>query len=143
VNGFLVDTNVVSELTKPAPEPAVETFLRQSKEHVFVSVLSIGEIPKGIASLAAGNRRAILEDWLDNEIMPWFGNRVLSVTLAIAERWGDLSAQLKAKGKSRPIVDAILAATAFKHDLIVATRNVADYDDMGVTVLNPWESIPR
>jgi hypothetical protein len=89
VNGYLVDTNVLSELTKPVPAPQVEAFLRQSKDRVHVSVFSIGEIRKGIASLPASNRRAILEDWLDNEIMPWLGNRVLPVTLAIAETWGD------------------------------------------------------
>jgi predicted nucleic acid-binding protein len=119
----------------------VEAFLRQSKYRVYVSVFSIGEIRKGIASLPASNRRAILEDWLDNEIMPWLGNRVLPVTLAIAETWGDLSAQLKAKGRPRPVVDAILAATAFRHDLVLVTRNVRNYEDSGVTILNPWEAV--
>jgi predicted nucleic acid-binding protein len=113
VNGYLVDTNILSELTKPTPAPQVEAFLRQSKDRVFVSVFSIGEIRKGIASLPASNRRAALEDWLDNEIMPWLGDRVLPDTLAIAERWGDLSAQLKAKGRPRPVVDAVIAATAY------------------------------
>ena len=140
MNGHLIDTNVFSELTKPTPFPRVEDFLRRSKDRVFVSVLSIGEVRKGIALTPSANRRAELEDWLDNEIMPWLGARVLPVTLEIAERWGDLAAQLKVKGKPRPVVDAILAATAFRHDLVVATRNVADYDDMGVTVMNPWES---
>ncbi len=141
MNGFLVDTNVLSELTKPVPAPSVEAFLRQSKDRVFVSVLSIGEIRKGIASLAANNRRAHLEDWLDNEIMPWFRDRVLPITLPIAERWGELSAQLKAKGRPRPVVDAILAATAFHHDLIFVTRNVRDFQDFSVTLLNPWEEV--
>jgi toxin FitB len=140
VNGYLVDTNILSELTKPTPAPQVEAFLRRSKDRVFVSVFSIGEIRKGIASLAASNRRAVLEDWLDNEIMPWLGDRVLPVTLAIAERWGDLSAELKAKGRPRPIVDAVIAATAFKHDLVLVTRNVRDYEDLGITILNPWEA---
>lgn len=139
MNGYLVDTNVLSELTKPTPAPQVEAFLRESKDRVFVSVFSIGEIRKGIASLPPSNRRVILEDWLDNEIMPWLGDRVLPVTLAIAERWGELSAQLKAKGRSRPVVDAVLAATAFKHDLVLVTRNIADYEDLGVAIFNPWE----
>jgi predicted nucleic acid-binding protein len=67
------------------------------------------------------------------------GDRVLPVTLAIAERWGDLSALLKGKGKPRPIVDSILAATAFQHDLGLVTRNVRDYEDSGIAVLNPWD----
>ena len=106
-----------------------------------MSVFSIGKIRKGISSWAASNRRALLEDWLDNEIMPWFGERALPVTLAIAERWGDLSAQLKAKGRPRRIVDAVLAATAFKHDLVLVTRNVRDYEDLGITIFNPWEAV--
>ena len=90
-------------------------------------------------SLPASNRRAILEDWLDNEIMPWLGDRVLPVTLAIAERWGDMAAQLKTKGRPRPVVDAVIAATAFKHDLVLVTRNVRDYEALGITILDPWE----
>jgi predicted nucleic acid-binding protein len=90
--------------------------------------------------LPKGNRRAILDDWLDNEMMPWLGDRVLPVTLAIAEHWGELSAQLRAKGRPRPVVDAVLAATAFKHDLVLVTRNVRDYDDLGVSLFNPWEA---
>lgn len=140
MNGYLPDTNVLSELTKPSPAPFVEAFLRYSKDRVFVSVLSIGEIRKGIGALPVSNRRAGLEDWLDNEIMPWLGDRTLPVTLAIAERWGDLSAHLMGKGKTRPVIDAILAATSFQHDLVLVTRNVKDYGDLGVTVLNPWEA---
>ncbi|MBL8238641.1 MAG: PIN domain-containing protein [Bryobacterales bacterium] len=96
----------------------MEAFLRRSKDRVFVSVLSIGEVRKGIALMASSNRRALLEEWLDTEIMPWLGDRVLPVSLRVAERWGDLAAQLKIKGKPRPVVDALLAATAFEHDLI-------------------------
>jgi predicted nucleic acid-binding protein len=126
VIGFLIDTNVLSELTKPTPAPQVESFLRDAKDRVFVSVLAIGEIRKGITGLQLGNRRALLEHWLENEIMPWLGNRVLPVTLAIAERWGDLTARLKADGKPKPVVDSLLAATALEHDLILVTRNVPD-----------------
>jgi predicted nucleic acid-binding protein len=140
VNAYLIDTNVLSELTKLTPDVRVEAFLRQSRDRVFVSVLSIGEIRKGIGSLASGNRRALLQDWLDNEIMPWLGSRLLPVSLEIAERWGDLSAALRGKGRPRPVIDAILTATALHHDLIVVTRNVADYEGLGVSVLNPWDA---
>jgi hypothetical protein len=98
VNGYLLDTNVLSELTKPAPAQLVEAFLRHSKDRVFVSVFSIGEIRKGIASLPASNRRAVLEDWLDHEIMPWLGDRVLPVTLAIAGRWGEQVRTVEGQG---------------------------------------------
>jgi predicted nucleic acid-binding protein len=73
--------------------------------------------------------------------MPWFAGRVLPVTLAIAEHWGYLAAHSKAKGRPRPVVDTILAATAVKRDLILVTGNLRDYEDLGVTILNPWEAV--
>jgi predicted nucleic acid-binding protein len=87
VNGYLVETNVLSELTRPSPDANVECFLRESKERVFARVFSTGEIPKGILTLPISNKRTALEEWLDNEIMPWFASRLLPVTLPIAERW--------------------------------------------------------
>lgn len=139
MNGYLVDTNVLSELTKPSPLPEVEVFLRKAKDTIFVSVFSIGEVRKGIAGLPMSNKRASLEDWLDNEILLWFADRLLPVTLEVAERWGELAAQLEAKGRPRPVVDSVLGATALTHGLILVTRNVRDYQDMGVTIFNPWE----
>ena len=139
MNGYLVDTNVLSELTKPSPLPEVEVFLRKATNSIFVSVFSIGEVRKGIAGLPMSNKRASLEDWLDNEILLWFADRLLPVTLEVAERWGELAAQLKAKGRPRPVVDSVLGATALTHGLILVTRNVRDYQDMGVTIFNPWE----
>ena len=114
-------------------------FLRKAKDRIFVSVFSIGEVRKGIAGLPMSNKRASLEDWLDNEILLWFADRLLPVTLEVAERWGELAAQLKAKGRPRPVVDSVLGATALTHGLILVTRNVRDYQDMGVTIFNPWE----
>ena len=141
MNGFLVDTNIQSELTRPQPEAHVEGFLRRSKDRVFVSVLAIGEIRKGIAALPMSNKRADLEDWLDNEIRPWFRDRILPVTLAIAERWGDLAGQMKTSGRPRPVLDALIAAMALEHDLVVVTRNAKDYGGLGVTLLNPWDAL--
>lgn len=141
MSGFLVDTNILSELTRPQPEVQVENFLRRSKDRVFVSVLSIGEIRKGIAALPMSNKRAMLQDWLDNEIMPWFGQRALPVTLAIAESWGDLAGKMKMAGRPRPVLDSLLGATALTHDLVLVTRNAKDYDGLGITILNPWEAV--
>ena len=141
MSGFLVDTNILSELTRPQPEAQVENFLRRSKDRVFVSVLSIGEIRKGIAALPMSNKRAMLQDWLDNEIMPWFGLRALPVTLAIAESWGDLAGKMKMAGRPRPVLDSLLGATALTHDLVLVTRNAKDYDGLGITILNPWEAV--
>ena len=94
--------------------------------------------PRASPLSAQGNRRVLLEEWLDHEIMPWFSDRSLPVTLAIAERWGVIAARSAAKGRPRSVVDAIIAATAVTHDLVVATRNNKDYEDT-VSVLDPWQ----
>jgi predicted nucleic acid-binding protein len=138
VSGYLVDTNVLSELTRVSPEPKVEAFLRSASDNVYVSALSIGEIFKGIGCLAQGARRASLDAWLTEEMIPWFGDRVLPVTLPIAERWGGLAAEAKLQGKPRPVVDALIAATAIEHGLTLVTRNVRDYVGTAVVLLNPW-----
>ena len=87
------------------------------------------------------NTRAMLQAWLDNEIMPWFGPRALPVTLAIAESWGDLAGKMKMAGRPRPVLDSLLGATALTHDLVLVTRNAKDYDGLGITILNPWEAV--
>ena len=118
-------------------------FCAEWRDRVFVSVFSIGEIRKGIEALAAGKRRSALEYWLDNEIRPWLAQRLLPVTVAIAERWGVLSAQTKAAGRPRPVIDSVLAATSLEHDLVFVTRNVRDYEGLGLTLVNPWDSLRR
>ena len=140
MNGFLVDTNVLSELTRSQPDIRVVQFLQQSKSSIFVSVLSVGEIRKGIASLPLGGKRTDLENWLEQEMTCWFGERLLPVTLAVAERWGDLAGEMKMAGRSRPVLDALIAATALMHDLTIVTRNVADFQGLGVRIFNPWAS---
>jgi predicted nucleic acid-binding protein len=102
--------------------------------------LSFGEIRKGIERLALGNRRTELEGWLESDLERWFEERVLQVTRAIAERWGVLSARALDKGTPLPNIDGLIAATAIEHDLTLVTRNVKNFADLGVTILNPWEA---
>jgi predicted nucleic acid-binding protein len=140
MNGFLVDTNIPSELTRKKPEPAVEDFLAKAgKEHVYMSVLSLDEIVKGIAELPASRKRQDLEAWLEAEIRPWFGQRILPVSAAIAERWGSLSARGKLRGAPVAVVDGLLAATALENDLTLVTRNSRDFASLGVAIVNPWD----
>jgi toxin FitB len=140
MNGDLVDTNILSELTRKKPEPAVEAFLKQAgKEHVYMSVLSLGEIVKGIAELPASRKRQDLEAWLEAEIRPWFGQRILPVSAAIAERWGLLSAGGKLRGAPVAVVDGLPAATALENDLTLVTRNSRDFASLGVAIVNPWD----
>jgi toxin FitB len=145
VKGYLVDTNIPSELTRERPDARVSVFLAKAAQRsVFLSVLTIGEICKGIAELPASQRRTGLQDWLDINVRQWFAGRILPVTELIAERWGHLAAAAKQKGMTLAVVDGVIAATALHHDLIVVTRNVKDFAGLGVNIFNPWDdTIPQ
>lgn len=141
MKGYLVDTNIPSELTREKPDARVAAFLRNAgKDAVFLSVMTIGEICKGIAGLPAGQRRTALQDWLDIEVRSWFAGRILPVTESIAERWGHLAATAKQQGLTLAVVDGVIAATAFHHDLILVTRNVKDFAGLDIDISNPWET---
>ena len=133
---FLVDTNAISELRKKHPTPSVLAwFSCVPEERLYLSVLSVGEIRRGIEKLSRSEQRSSLLTWLERELIPWFGGRLLPVDLIVAERWGRLLAEA---GRSLPTVDSLLAATALAYGLTVVTRNTADFDLPGVTVFNPW-----
>jgi len=133
---FLVDTNAISELRKKHPAPSVLAwFSCVPEERLYLSVLSVGEIRRGIEKLSRSEQRSSLLTWLERELIPWFGGRLLPVDLIVAERWGRLLAEA---GRSLPTVDSLLAATALAYGLTVVTRNTADFDLPGVTVFNPW-----
>jgi predicted nucleic acid-binding protein len=141
MNGFLLDTNIPSELTRPIPEPRVEAWLEAADdERLYLSVVSLGELVKGVSLLTPGRKRNELERWMETTLHPWFGTRILAFDEAIARRWGILSAQSERKGKKLKVADAMIAATALVFDLTVVTRNVKDFAGQGVTVFNPWVS---
>jgi toxin FitB len=141
VKGYLVDTNIPSELTREKPDARVVEFLRNvDKEGVFLSVMTIGEICKGIATLPVSQRHATLQDWLDIDVRSWFAGRIFPVTEAIAERWGHLAAAAKQDGLTLAVVDGVTAATALLYDLTLVTRNVKDFEGLGIDICNPWET---
>lgn len=141
MNGYLVDTNIPSELTRDTPDARVVSFLHNTpQDKLFLSVMTIGEISKGIATLPTGKKRHTLQTWLDQDLRLWFGGRILPVSEAIADRWGKLSAAARASGTPLPVVDGLLAATALEHDLILVTRNVKDFSVLGQDLLNPFAS---
>jgi predicted nucleic acid-binding protein len=134
---YLLDTNVISEPFKARAEPRVLDWLMATpKELQFVSVLSLGELRRGLETMPLGSRRERIRSWLERDLAGWYGSRLLPVTLAIAERWGRLAAQAH---RSLPRFDSLLAATALQHDLRVVTRNVRDFQFPGLEVINPWE----
>lgn len=140
MSGYLLDTNVISELTKLRPESKVVSwFQATSEELLYISVLTIGEIRKGINSLPRSNKRTLLESWLANDLVLRFAGRILDVNLDIAERWGLISTQAKIGGSPLAVVDGLMAATALHYNLILVTRNTKDVQVTGINVLNPWQ----
>jgi predicted nucleic acid-binding protein len=107
---------------------------------LYLSVLTLGEIRKGLAGLARGKRRAHLETWLEVALQARFADRILAIDGPVADRWGLLAAQAKSGGMSLPIIDGLLAATALHYNLTVVTRNARDFRNAQVQVLNPWEA---
>lgn len=141
MKGFLLDTNIPSELTYPRPAPQVEQWLETvNDEQLFFSVISLAEICKGIAKLPQSKRRVQLQEWLDCTLRPWFAGRILPVTEAIAEQMGRWAGEGEVRGRTIKIADGLIAATALEHELTVVTRNVKDFSGFGVLIFNPWET---
>ena len=141
MSAFLLDTNVISEVVRPRPKPKVISWIDSvDRDVLYVSVLSLGEIRKGIALLPDAPRRAKLEAWLTSDLEVWFAGRILIVDAVIADRWGRISARCAAAGFVLPVVDGILAATALHHNLTLVTRNTRDISGTGVALFNPWKA---
>ena len=142
MSGFLLDTNCVSELVRVKPEPRVLEWMEAAEESLLhLSVLTLGEIRKGLAALPQGRRRTRLEAWLEVDLRSRFSGRILPVDAAVADRWGLLAARARRSGATLPIVDGLLAATALHHNLTMVSRNVSDFAAAQVPVLNPWEAM--
>jgi len=139
MKGFLLDTNVISEMTRPKPESRVSEWLDSIDEAMlYLSVLTLGEIRKGLSMLGPSPRRARLEAWLLTDLPIRFAGRLLNIDSAIADRWGQLAGHAHRQGKALPVIDGLLAATALHHDLTIATRNVRDFSLHGVQCFDPW-----
>lgn len=139
MSGFLLDTNVISELVRPRPDPRVARWLDSADEELlFLSVLTLGEIRKGITTLTDPARKARLEVWLHGNLLPRFESRILPIDQAIAERWGQITGLLAAQGSPLPVIDGLVAATALDHNLTLVTRNTRDVALTGVGVFDPW-----
>jgi toxin FitB len=132
---FLVDANVLSEPTKPAPDAEVIQWLRRNEREIAVDPIILGEIRFGIHLLPAGKRRQRLEHWFTEGV-----SRILCLTwdAAVGLRWAKLLADLRSRGQTMPIKDSLVAATALVHGLSVVTRNVSDFKKAGVKVINPF-----
>jgi toxin FitB len=139
MSGYLLDTNCISELVRVKPEPGVIAWMQAAEETLlYLSVLTLGEIRKGLAGLPQGRRRTHLETWLEKELRARFAGRILPIDVSVADRWGLLAANARREGKTLSTIDGLLAATALQHNLTVVSRNVSDLAHTRVQVLNPW-----
>lgn len=133
---YLLDTNVLSELRRKNPDPGVLTwFAERPADRLYLSVLTLGELRKGVEGVTDLKRRQTLIDWLETELPRFFTGRILPVDAPVADRWGRLVA---AAGTPLPAIASLLAATAVEHDLVLVTRNVRDFSRLPVQVFNPW-----
>jgi predicted nucleic acid-binding protein len=140
----LIDTNIISEVRKgPRCDPAVaEWFEGVAEDDLYLSTLVLGEIRKGIEGVADPAFRQTLTDWLEVELRHYFVGRLLDIDEAVADRWGRVQA---ASGRSLPVIDGLLAATALHHDLSLVTRNTRDFEGLGfeglsLRLINPWQA---
>ena len=133
---YRLDTNVISETVRRAPERSVIEWLESiPADALHVSVLTLGEIRRGVEGLADRKRKEKLRSWLEHQLPAWFAGRVLAIDSAVADRWGRLLAQV---GRPVPSIDSLLAATALHHDLRLVTRNARDFKYPDLEVVNPW-----
>ena len=136
---FLLDTNVVSEWTKPRPDAGVVAFLATEDENaLFLSVVTVAELRHGVDRMAGGRRRSRLDDWLRNDLPARFAGRLLGIDAATADAWGWLIARREREGRPMGVMDGWVAATAEVHGLTLVTRDVADFAGSLERIANPW-----
>jgi predicted nucleic acid-binding protein len=120
---YLIDTDVISELTKVKPNQALVSWLKETaQESLFISVISIGEIRKGIEKLDSGKKKNQLLTWFEQELLPFFAERILPIDVEVANKWGHICAS-----SQTPVIDALIAATALTHNLKLVSKNIKDF----------------
>jgi len=141
---FLLDTNVLSEITRSRPDAAVLDWLhRVDEDAAFVSVATFAELRYGVERLPTGRRRDSFARWLERDLLPRFAGRVIAIDLDLADGWGKIMARAARAGRPLAAMDAWLAATAMHHGLVLVTRNVADFAATGVRCIDPWRPLPH
>lgn len=137
---YLLDTCVISELVKPKPLKKIVDWISNCQEEtLFLSVITIGEIQKGITKLPDSRRKEDLRFWVEHELQQRFDQRILEITERVAKTWGEIQGKAEQQGTKMPVVDSLIAATGIVYDLTVVSRNVSDMQVSGVQILNLWD----
>lgn len=140
---YLLDTCLISELVKDKPDVGVLEWIEQQDEQaLFLSVLTLGELQKGVSKLPDGRKKTQLLNWLDDDLQTRFTGRMLDVDATVATLWGRLQGKAERRGRRMPVIDSLLAATAHANKLAIVTRNGVDMAESGVEVINPWTKAP-
>lgn len=136
----LLDTCVISELVSKKPTPKVVEFVDSlDPEDVYLSVITIGEIVKGIEKLPSSNRRTGLQAWLNDDLLVRFEGNIVPLDIDIMVEWGRITARLELAGKTMPAIDSLIAATVLDRKMSLVTRNVSDFEGTDLEIVNPWE----
>ena len=136
---YLLDTCLISELAKLKPnKKVVDWVLGENETGFYVSVLTFGELHKGIEKLPESKKKEELRIWIEDELKNRFQNRIIGIDMSVSILWGKIQCLAEKEGKPMPAIDSLIAATGIAYDLTVVTRNVADMEQSGVKLLNPW-----
>lgn len=136
---YLLDTCVISEIIRPRPDEEVIAWVQGKNENsLYLSVLTFGELEKGIEKALDPARKRTLQLWVEHDLKQRFENRIIPVDLEISSRWGAIQGEAERVGKSMPVIDGLIAVSGLVHQCIVVTRNIADMKQSSVELLNPW-----
>jgi len=137
---YLIDTCILSEFTRRIPDEKVIQWIDNiEEEKLFLSVITIGEIQRGIERLHESHRKTEQLVWMNNQLIERFAQRIIPLDTGTLCLWGSLSARLESSGIPMPVMDSLIAATALQHNLVIVSRNVSNFVPCGVQIINPWE----
>ena len=137
---YILDTCVISELIKPKPDLAVVQWVNaQYETDIYLSVLTLGEIQKGVSKLLDSKKKQALQHWIDHQLSPRFESRILDVSTEVAKKWGEVQGNAERQGKKMAAIDSLIATTGLVHNAIIVTRNIDDMVQSGATLFNPWD----
>lgn len=139
---YLLDTCIISELVKPFPDERVVDWLETTpNERLYLSVITLGEVRKGLAKLVESKRKTFLTNWL-NTLLENYQSRIYPIDLVVAENWGNIQGMAEKSGNPMATIDGLIAAVAYTYNLILVTRNERDFAASHIPILNPWKNNP-